>query len=82
MGGPKNDLVERLVGERSRRSLDPKLIDHVDDGFIDAPIHLGSWRRHCLRSTSVMAIQLVGGNCTIELATPIPRGGCEDKQQP
>jgi len=46
MGGPKNDLVERLGRERPRRLLDSKLVDHVDDGFIDAPIHLGGWRRH------------------------------------
>jgi len=42
-------LVERLVGKWSRRSLNPKLVDHVDDGFIDAPIHLGGWRRHAAR---------------------------------
>src|SRR5215510_12877663 len=36
MGGPKDNLAERLVGKRSRRSLNPKLVDHVDDGFTDA----------------------------------------------
>ena len=40
MGCRKDDLVERLVGQRPPGHLEAKLVDHVDDGFAQAPLDL------------------------------------------